>query len=393
MITREAVSLWSNTNAFMQNINRQYDDSFANGGAKIGSQLRIRYPNDYTVSDGPAISVQDTAEQNTLLSLAIQRTVAISFDSADLTLSIDDYSERILAPQINALAGNVAQEIMKGVETGVCNLITNVDGNGNIISPTVFTYLEADAILENNSAPAGNRKIVNKPVTNARVVASASGLLNPAATISQQYRNGRMMNAVGFDWMTDQTVISHTTGTFTLGTVSGAGQTGNTLAVNAITGTLTAGDIITLTNVNSVNMITKTSDGAPRQFVVTAPAISGATSISIFPAIVPAVNGSQQQYQTVDVSPADAAPILLATPAGGTYRKNIAFCPEAITMVTADLIMPDNVTVARDNFDGVSMRMIQQYNSLTDQNVQRLDVLFGYQYLRPQWSVIVADVV
>lgn len=391
MITREAVRLFKNTNAFMQNINRQYDDSFAVQGAKIGQSLRIRYPNDYTVNSGPAISIQDTAEQSTTLTVATQNNIAVSFNTVEQTMSLDDYSERVLAPQINNLAGSVAAQIMQGVETGVCNLTSNVDAGGNILTPQLQQYLNAKAILANNSAPTGDRKIVNSPQTDARVVSSLTGLLNPGATISEQYRNGEMINAVGFDWMEDQTVIAHTAGSFTAGTVNGANQTGTTLAVNAITGSLAVGDIITITGVLAVNRITKSSTGQPRQFVITAAAASGATSISIFPAITPAVSGQTVQYQTVNASPASSAPILLATLPNVTYLKNIAFAPEAITMVTADLVEPKNVEVARDMFDGVSMRMIRQYNSLTDQDIQRLDILWGYLFIRPEWAVIICD--
>lgn len=391
MITREAVRLFQNTNAFIQNIDRQYDDSFAVNGAKIGSALKIRLPNDYVVRTGPAASIQDTAEQSTTLTMATQKGVDVSFSSVDLTLSLDDYSERILAPQINNLAGAIAADIMSGAETGICNLVSNVDGSSNIISPTATTYLTADAVLDLNSAQNGDRKVVNDPITNARVVASLTGLLSPVQEISKQYRNGKMFQALNFEWMKDQTVLKHTAGTFTAGTVNGANQTGTTLTTNAITGTLVAGDIITIAGVNAVNRVTKATTGQVRQFVVLANVATNGTSISIYPAITPAVSGNIVQYQTVTASPANAAVISLGTPAGITYRKNIAFAPQAVTMATADLMMPNNVQAAREVFDGISMRMVQQYNISTDQEIQRVDVLYGYLYVRPEWAVICCD--
>lgn len=391
MITREAVRLFQNTNAFIQNIDRQYDDSFAVNGAKIGSALKIRLPNDYVVRTGAAASIQDTAEQSTTLTMATQKGVDVSFNSVDLTLSLDDYSERILAPQINNLAGAIAADIMSGAETGICNLVSNVDGSSNIISPTATTYLTADAVLDLNSAQNGDRKVVNDPVTNARVVSSLTGLLNPVQEISKQYRNGKMFQALNFEWMKDQTVLKHTAGTFTAGTVNGASQTGTTLTTNAITGTLVAGDIITIAGVNAVNRVTKATTGQVRQFVVLANVATNGTSISIYPAITPAVGGNSVQYQTVTASPANGAAITLGTPAGATYRKNIAFAPQAVTMATADLMLPNNVQAARDVFDGISMRMVQQYNISTDQEIQRVDVLYGFLYVRPEWAVVVTD--
>ena len=317
-------------------------------------------------------------------------------------MSLDDYSERILAPCINNLAGAVAANIMSGVDGGVCNLVSNTDSNGNIISPILTTFLNAGATLDINSAPTGRRKIVQDPFTQARTVASLSGLLNPITDISRQYTTGTMAQAVGFEWMMDQTVLKHTTGTFSAGTVNGANQTGLTLTVNSTTGTLALGDIITITGVNAVNRINKQTTGQLRQFVITAAASGSATSLSIYPAIVPGTSSyvpttgaGAVQYQTVDVSPANGAALTLATPAGGIFRKNLAYTPEAITMATADLVLPSQGIVegARESFDNISMRMITDYTVGTDQLITRLDVLYGYLYVRPEWACAVADAI
>ncbi len=405
-ITREAIRLFMNSNAFIGNIEKQYDSQFAKTGAKIGQQLRIRLPNDYVVSDGPALSVQDTNEQQTTITVATQRHVDTSFNSVDMTMSLDDYSEIILAPKINNLAGNVAATIMSGVtvaqgpfagtvvngaEGGICNLVSNVDGSGTIIAPTSETWLTAGATLDSNSAQVQNRKAILSPFTMARTVSSLSGLFNPATDISRQYRNAKMYDALNFEWFMDQTTINHTSGSFTAGTVSGGSQTGTTLTTNAISGTLKKGDIITIANVLAVNRVTKVSTGQSRQFVVTADAASGATSLSIYPAIVPANAGNAVQYQTVDASPINGAAITLVTPASGTYRQNFVYAKQAVTMVTADLEMPPNVKGAREQMDGISMRAVTQYVIGTDQTADRLDILFGWLFVRPEWACIVAD--
>jgi hypothetical protein len=396
LITREAVRLWKNSNAFLQNVDMQYDDSFAVTGAKIGSTLRIRLPNDFTVVTGPALSVQDTSEQSTTLVLATQKHVDVAYSTADRTLSLDDYSRRVLAPMVNNLAGAVAMDIMGASEGGICNIVANQDASYNPLPPIQSTYLNAGAQLGLNSAPLANRKIVNSLVTEARVVATLSGLFNPAPDISRQYVTGRMYDALGFLWMNDQTTITHTCGTLPQGsaTVAGAGQTGLNLAVTPLAGTLNAGDIITIAGVNQVNRITKQDTGQLRQFVVTANVPVGAVSIPIYPALIPASNGQPVQYQTVTASPANGAAVNLALgmPPGTRYRKNFAYCPEAVTLATADLEMPHNVhEAAREQFDGISMRMVTDYFIGTDQLITRLDVLYGYLWIRPEWACIVAD--
>lgn len=397
MITREAVRLWRNSNEFIRNIDTQYDDSYAKSGAKIGTTLRIRLPNDFTVRTGAAASIQDTVEQSTTLTLATQKGVDVSYNSVDRTMSLDDFSKRVLAPMVNNLAGHVAADVMGGVDTqgGVANYVANVDGSGNILAPSASTWLQAGASLDNNAASTINRKLVLDPFTQAKTVASLTGLFNPVMRISEQYETGAMGRALGFEWFMDQTVVKHTGGTFSAGgTVNGASQTGTTITVNAITGTLVAGDIVTFASVNMVNRITKVSTGSLRQFVVTAAVATSGTSVSIYPALIPAVSGVEVQYQTVDVSPSNGAAMVLVNPAGVTYRKNIAFAPEAVTLATADLEMPRGVhEVAREQYDGCSMRMVSAYNIMTDQFVTRLDILYGYLYVRPEWAVAVADAV
>lgn len=393
MITREAVRLWKNSNAFIQNIDMQYDDSYAQTGAKIGTALRIRLPNDFTGRTGAGASVQDTSEQSTTMVLATQQGVDLSFSSVDRTMSLDDFSKRIIAPAINTIAGLVATNIMAGSEGGVCNYVANVDGSNNVLAPTAQTYLNANANLNRNSAPLGNRKVVNTPDTEAKIVGALAGLFNPQPELSRQYRTGTMQQALGFDWFMDQTTIAHTTGSYNgAATVNGAGQTGTSIVVGAITGTLVQGDFITFAGVNAVNKITKTTTGVLKQFCVTASVPAGSTSIPIFPAMIPGVGGAQVQYQTVTVSPANGAAMLLVTNASSTFRKNLAYAPEAITMATADLELPGGVHEAhREAFDGISIRMVTAYNITTDQFITRFDVLYGFLYVRPEWIVAIAD--
>lgn len=389
MITNEAVRLFTQTNAFLRRVNRQYDDQFARSGAKIGETLRIRLPNDYLVQDGPAITPQGTNEQNTTLTVSKQKVVPVSFGTAERTMSLDDYSERILAPAVNRLAARMAADLMT-VADASSNLSFKTSG-GAMVSPDSGTFLDAGASLDLNLAPRMDRVVVLDPRSQSRVVPTMAGLFNPQIKISEQFESGLLgRDTLGFDWMYDQTAIVHTVGSFTAGAVNGANQTGNTLVVSAITGTLNAGDIITIAGVNAINRLTGEDQGELRQFVVTANVADGATSIPIYPAIVPA----PAAFNTVTASPANAAEISLVATAGSKYRKNLAFYPEAFTLATADLVMPTSGVVesARAEFDGVAMRMITAYDVMSDNLVTRLDVLYGFAAIRPEWSVVVADV-
>jgi hypothetical protein len=403
MITKEAVRLFKNSNLFIMNMDTQYDKQFAIDGAKIGDTLRIRLPSDFIVTDGPAMQLQDNTQQFTTLTVSSQKNVATPYTTAERTMSIDDFSELTMAPMVNALAGKVALDIMTGSEGGVCNFVSNVDGGGNIITPTSDQFLDANAILDDQGADDSDRRIVNSPKTDARTTTALQGLLNPTPEISAQFRSGKMKSGLGYArWFRDQTVITHTSGTFSAGgTVNGGGQTtgtgGGNITVNAITGTLKKGDIVTFAGVNGVNRTTKQSQGTLRQFVVTADVANGGTSIPVYPGLIPSATGlaggPDQQYQTVDASPINGAAMVMVTKSSEVYRKSIAYTQNAVTMATADLVLPRKAIEegARANYNGIAMRIITDYLPNSDQLATRVDVLFGKKYIRPEWMCVVAD--
>ena len=392
-ITRKAIQLFRNANSFLQMVDRQYDDQFAKTGAKIGAQLRVRLPNDYTVRVGQTAVPQNTNENQVTLTIGTQAGVDVSFTSQELALSMDDFAYRVLDPMVNDLAAYVAKDVMTGAES-IPNYVQNY--SGSLISPVAATWLQAGAVLDINSAPRSNRNIIADPLTMARTVSTLSGLFNPQAEISKQYKVGLIaQNVLGFDWAMDQTVLLHTCGTFASGTMNGANQSGSTLTVSAITGTLLVGDLITIAGVYGVNRLTKASTGTLEQFVVTAPVSNGGTSISIYPPLNPAVTGVSQAYQTVTASPATNAAIAAVVTASSIYRKNFAFHPTAVTLATADLELPTSAVVAagREAYGGISIRMVRDYITLSDQWLTRLDILYGYVWPRPEWAVIVGDIV
>lgn len=409
MITRYSIKLFLNTNYFIQNINRQYDDRFGVEGAKIGAQLRVRYPNDYTVTDGPGISLQDSNEQQFVLTVATQRHVDIAFTTAERTLTVDDYGERFVLPRVNALAGNTAFTIISASQGAIRNMTANVDAGNNILPVNAAPFANARALLEDNSAPQygtmGERKVCLDPHTGVRVQQALQGLLNPVARISRQFETGMMQQALGFTFFEDQTTIKHTTGTLVTGTVNGANQTGTFIAVNALGGTMNQGDVFSIAGVLGVNRVTKQSLGLAAQFVATGNVAAGAVRIDFYPAIIPPASNvpyaglpyTMQQYQTVTASPANNAVITPFANPSVTYRQNMAYSPDAVTMVVAPLWMPPGgkgvIEAARHTMDNVSMRSLVCYEPGTDQPVDRLDVLFGWAYPRPEWISAVADAV
>lgn len=398
-ITKEVVSMFVNSNAFMQQIDRQYDKEFQQD-FKIGNQLNIRLPVSYNVGSSLTVSPQATVEQFTTLTVGQIRNVTTSWTDTDFTLYIDDFRHRYLEQMVNYLAANVASDIMTMVDasqpkTGVANFVANYTANTNvIIAPTETTWLAAGRKLDDLSADRMNRQATLSPKTQASTVASFAGLFNPTQMISEQYKKGVMGGTMAFGiegWRLDQTVLVHQTGNATVTTVAAGSQTGTAITINSSNGQINAGDIATFTNVNAVNRLTGQIT-SPFQFVVTGQVNNGGTTMNIFPAVVPN-NGVSTQYQTTDVSPASNSVVTFNTAPGVQYIKNLVFKPEAFTLVTADLPIVKNgvVACARERFDGISMRYLRAYQVLTATYVDRLDILYGYTMPKQDWAVVVGD--
>jgi hypothetical protein len=386
MITRKALEILENNLVITRNVNRQYDDSFAVEGAKIGSTLRIRLPDRALVTDGAALQVQDDNEQYTTLTVSSQKHIGVNFTSAELTMQLDDFAERVLKPRISQLASSVDNDVAnayKGIYQSV--------GTPGTTPSTSLVLLQANQKLNEMASPMQNRYATVNPAANAGLVEGMKGLFNPVSTISKQFKNGLMGEGIlGFDEMSmSQSIVQHTTGSrsatasLTIGsTISTQGATA--VAINGDTGSATfkVGDVFTISGVYAVNPQTRQSTGSLQQFVVTADATASSgnwSSVSISPAIYTPSNA----LATVDSFPQSGATVTVLGSASTTYPQNLAYHKDAITFATADLLLPQGVDMAsRQVHNGISLRIVRQYDINNDRMPCRIDVLYGYSTIR-----------
>ena len=386
MITPKALEILENNLVITRNCNRQYDDSFAVEGAKIGSTLRIRLPDRALVTDGAALQVQDDNEQFTTLTVSSQKHIGVNFTSAELTMQLDDFAERVLKPRISQLASSVDADVAnayKGIYSSV--------GTPGTTPSTSLVLLQAQQKLNEYAAPMNDRYATVNPAANANLVEGMKGFFNPVDTISRQFKNGLMGTGVlGYDEINmSQSIVQHTTGSRSAadtilvnGAVSTQGQ--STISLDGGTGSATfnVGDVFTIANVYSVNPQTRQSTGSLQQFVVTAAATasSGAwTDIAISPPIYTSSNA----LATVDSFPANNAAVTVLGAASTTYPQNLVYQKNAITLGTADLLLPQGVDMAsRQVHNGISLRIVRQYDINNDRMPCRIDVLYGYSVIR-----------
>jgi P22 coat protein - gene protein 5 len=386
MITRKALEILENNLVITRNVNRQYDDSFAVEGAKIGSTLRIRLPDRALVTDGAALQVQDDNEQFTTLTVASQKHIGVNFTSAELTMQLDDFAERVLKPRISQLASSIDADVANSYKA-----IYNSVGTPGTTPSTSLVLLQAQQKLNENAAVMSPRYATVNPAANAGLVEGMKGLFNPTDTISRQFKNGMMgMGVLGFDEVNmSQSIKQHTTGawgtTITVtSTVATEGQTTLGISFTGSSKTWNVGDVFTIASVYAVNPQTRESTGSLQQFVVTAAATGSSTAtLSVSPAIYTSANA----LATVDSFPVAAAVVTMLGSASSQYAQNLVYHKDAITFATADLLLPQGVDMAsRQVHNGISMRVVRQYDINNDRLPCRIDVLYGFSTIRPQMA-------
>ena len=385
MITRKALEILENNLVLTRNVNRQYDDSFAVEGAKIGSTLRIRLPDRALVTDGAALQVQDDNEQFTTLTVASQKHIGVNFTSAELTMQLDDFAERVLKPRISQLASSIDADVANAYKS-----IGNTVGTPGTTPSTSLVLLQAQQKLNENAAVMSPRYATVNPAANAGLVEGMKGLFNPTDTISRQFKNGMMgMGVLGFDEINmSQSIKQHSTGTrAATGTVTAAAVTGEgsfTLTLTVGAGeTIAVGDVFTIADCFAVNPQTRESTGSLFQFV----ALASTTATTTATVTVAPMYSANHALATMLTLPANAKAVVFVGAASTQYPQNLVYHKDAITFATADLLLPQGVDMAaRAVHNGISLRVVRQYDINNDRMPCRIDVLYGFSTIRPQMA-------
>ncbi|WP_136420290.1 P22 phage major capsid protein family protein [Herbaspirillum sp. ST 5-3] len=377
MITKEGLLILHEKIPFISTINCQYDDQYAKKGGKIGSDLRIRLPNQYTVRTGKTAQVQDSAESSVTMTMATQKGVDLGMSSVDLTLSIDEIKKRHLEPAMSALAADIESTVISGVTPEVYNLV----GTAGTTPATMLTFGQARQKLNEYLAPKDNRRRVQvDSATMSTMTDAYKGLFQSGKAIDKQYIEGYIDRQGGFDWYENESIYSHTNGSDVTGvTVNDTVASGDSsMTIANCSSAPTVGSVFTVAGVYAVHPETKRAYGHLQQFVVTG--TPTATDISFSPAMI-----STGGKQNVSALPDNGAALVWVGAASTSYGQCLAYHEDAFAFVSADLEVPGGVDMAAINrFEGLSMRFIRQYDAVNDDWISRIDVLFGYKAIRPQ---------
>src|SRR5574343_652760 len=380
MVTREALRIAHESCSFINTTDRQYDDSFARTGAKIGTALRVRKPNQYVRTTGSRVmDVQDQAEATGTITVATQDHVDMRFNSAELALSIDEISKRYIEPAVKVLVSGIEADFLAFASKATYQLV----GTDNTAITTLEVPGKARAKLNQQLAPKGDRSIQMDSVTMSGLVNGMAAYFNPSSAIGEQYREGLIARTAMADYYENERVWSMVNGsdvactldTYTV--VEGDADLTVTSWASSV-----AGMIVSIAGVYDVHPETKTAYSHLKQFTVLAGSTS--TNLLISPAIYSSASGA---LQNVSAIPTTTAAVTCFGTASKTYVQPLMYHKEAFQFVTADLpLMDDASKCVRRVQDGLALRVWQASDIRNDELLMRIDILYGMAALRPEWA-------
>ena len=386
IIAKEALMQLLNNLGMARNVYRAYKNEFK----KVGQTITIRKPNKFRATKARVRSTTLINEPETDLTVATQAHVSWAFSSVELTQTIDQYSKRYIAPAAAALANQV--------DVDLCELYKDVYNWAGTpgTTPNTFKMLgDCQTILDNESTPQGRRIAVLNPDANWTMADALKGTFSPKVA-TDIITKGYLGTIANLDIYMDQNIANHTTGVFTTGSTPVVEETSVTAAttlsvegMTTTTNTFTDGDIFTIAATNQVNNMSGVSTGHLHNWGVTALTTSADGAMLTLP-ITPTMSyAADDPYNNIDALPLAAAALTPVGTESTVYPQNLVFSPEAFCLVCLPIEMPANVWGARetDTDAGISIRVVKQYDIDQDDEVIRLDVLYGMKTLYPECAV------
>jgi hypothetical protein len=390
IITKRTLAILINNLVMGALVNRQFEESFV----KIGSTITIRKPNRFSLTRGPTLQIQNVVEPYTSLTIGFQSTIGFQFSSTDLTLTIEEYSDRYLKPIAETIANGVDSDIIANYLS-----VYNVVGTAGDVPNNYQALANVGQKMDFLAMPQGDRNLVLGPNSYWPMTVGLSSLYVTSA--AEPALKGFLARIANFNIYLDQNIQQHTNGLAAgSGAVNGANQSGSQLVTNGWTASTTnlfnVGDVITIgtgsAQVFAVNPQNYRSTGQLANFVITAAASSdagGNATLNISPALTPPGSGPiPNPYANVPASPVNGAAITLIGTGGSSYYQDLAFVRDAFGLVTVPMELPDgNVDFKyRQEYKGFSLRIIRGFDIWNDVWPARVDCLYGTTAFYPEVS-------
>ena len=396
MVAAKAMKHAHEKATFIGTINRSYDDSFGKTGGKIGSTLRVRDPNQFSVTDGRAMVVQDVTETTQTVTLATQYHVGIRFNSAELELSIDEIDDRYIEPAMNTLVSKIDGEALVQATKDTYNIAGTA---GTPVGTVTSGFADTSALglarakLNQGLAPKSNRFVQMDSITMASLTNGIKPLFHPESEVRKGFLEGHIGHAMGTEFYENERVWTMThSDDVTADTDAAALVTDGGVVIDMHTllpvAKQTVGTVFTVAGVYAVHPETKAKLSHLQQFTIVS---IGATTTTVSPTIYltgPKQNVASATGAVLATTAFNAAAVVFVGAASTSYVQSLMYHRDAFTFVTADLplMSKSSEECVRMVKDGIALRVWKDSDIRNDELLMRIDILWGFKTLRSAWA-------
>ncbi len=396
IVTKEALRLLDNELIAKKLVYTDYSNEFIRG---VGTSVTIRRPLAFSVRNSMTMSVQDPVEGSVSLTLDKVAGADIRFSDIERTLTIEEYSDRVLKPVMRGIANKIDRDILDNTKY----FWSTVGTAGNRVT-TWAGFAAAPQRLMEMAVPEGDTHAVMTPNDGYGLAGAFTGtyVQDIARPAIERAKLPSLPGMAAAYMSNNLPVVTAGTRVLADGLTNGASQTSNWADVRttfkqdlicddfAASATFKAGDVFTLSGVYAVNPVLS-GDGTTtlkpnysylQQFVVLEDKQAdgaGAVTLSISPPLI-----TSGPYQTCYNSNAntDGLTITFVGAASAIMPVNAAFHRNAIAFVTRPLEMPAGVTdCARETYKGISLRMTPVWDGISSVQNWRFDIIYGTQMI------------
>lgn len=368
-------------------VDRQYDKSYDENGGHHGADLRVKKPNVYKRTQGSRVmDVQDQNEATQTITVATQDHVDMRFNSQELIQSVDNpgkfdnLSKNYITPAIKGL--------VSGIEADAISYYTKATAQLAGTAGTALTDLaavgSARAKLNQQLAPKdGERYMQMESVAMAAMANGLKGLNNPSADISKLYREGLVARTAMADFYENDRMWTMPNSADVAGEINAGTLTSGitTLTVDGFTAAPVAGMVFTVEGTYDVHPETKAAYPHLKQYVITS---ATTTSLTFTPAII---YDTTDPRQNCSGAPTDNDDITFVGSLSTNYVQQLMYHKEAFQFTTAAMpIMDDAQKCIRTMQDNLSLRVWMASDIRNDELLMRVDILYGFSALRPEWA-------
>ena len=378
-ISKVAAVQLSNNLVFARLSNKTYKEDFT---VKIGQTISYRLPVQFVATKATGLAVQGVTENYGQITINTPGQVAWEFADIDLNLTIDQYDERYTTPAAISLAQQMDND-GAALAASVYNAVGTV---GTAI--TFDTMQNAKQFLDEFAVPMNSRYFALSPLMERQVQGDLMKFFTPADTFKDIVGEAALGRMVGADGYMSQNLQYHTSGTAAGLSLHVAAAEGDTTVAlrDSGSGTLTNGDILTFTGatpMNAVNPKSGVSLGRARQFVVVGNYTLASGSDTIV-TISPAIHASGP-YQTVTGLAGTTVTVTLAY---ASHWESLMWQKDAFALVSVPPPIRKSQTFSQVlESQGVGMRFMLVYDVTNEVEIARMDVLYGWQAIYPNFAV------